>query len=259
MADIQAKLSDVELDGSAGGGMVTVTLNGKGEVRRVKIDPGPGRSERGRDPRGSPGRGVQRCQGQGRGLRAGGDGQAHRRAKSAGRAQAAVLIADGGARARRSDRAAGEVARARSALGAARGAASDQAARDVAATPCGRAHRRREPGAQVLELRQSRCRRSLLDLRRARARRPPDLRGRGRRRSVGARALGRVSRALPRARRHPVGDRRLRPAGSGDRSAPGAGRRRSRSARSFSRPAPRSTVRPPPTTSRIAWCRPASR
>jgi DNA-binding YbaB/EbfC family protein len=39
MADMQAKLSDVELDGSAGGGMVTVTLNGKGEMRRVKIDP----------------------------------------------------------------------------------------------------------------------------------------------------------------------------------------------------------------------------
>ena len=39
MADIQAKLSDVELAGTAGGGMVTVTLNGKGEMRRVKIDP----------------------------------------------------------------------------------------------------------------------------------------------------------------------------------------------------------------------------
>ena len=38
MAEMQAKLSDVELDGSAGGGMVTVTLNGKGEMRRVKID-----------------------------------------------------------------------------------------------------------------------------------------------------------------------------------------------------------------------------
>jgi DNA-binding YbaB/EbfC family protein len=38
MADMQAKLSDVELDGSAGGGMVTVTVNGKGEMRRVKID-----------------------------------------------------------------------------------------------------------------------------------------------------------------------------------------------------------------------------
>jgi DNA-binding YbaB/EbfC family protein len=39
MADIQARLSDVELAGSAGGGMVTVTLNGKGDMRRVKIDP----------------------------------------------------------------------------------------------------------------------------------------------------------------------------------------------------------------------------
>jgi DNA-binding YbaB/EbfC family protein len=39
MADIQARLSDVELDGSAGGGMVTVTLNGKGDMRRVKIEP----------------------------------------------------------------------------------------------------------------------------------------------------------------------------------------------------------------------------
>jgi hypothetical protein len=38
MADMQAKLSDVELDGSAGGGMVSGTMNGKGEMRRVKID-----------------------------------------------------------------------------------------------------------------------------------------------------------------------------------------------------------------------------
>jgi nucleoid-associated protein EbfC len=38
MAEMQAKLNDVELDGSAGGGMVAVTLNGKGEMRRVKID-----------------------------------------------------------------------------------------------------------------------------------------------------------------------------------------------------------------------------
>jgi len=38
MAEMQAKLVDVELSGSAGGGMVQVTLNGKGEMRRVKID-----------------------------------------------------------------------------------------------------------------------------------------------------------------------------------------------------------------------------
>lgn len=39
MAEMQEKLAEVEIAGSAGGGMVTVTLNGKGEMRQVKIDP----------------------------------------------------------------------------------------------------------------------------------------------------------------------------------------------------------------------------
>jgi DNA-binding YbaB/EbfC family protein len=38
MADMQAKLNEIELAGAAGGGMVTVTLNGKCEMRQVKID-----------------------------------------------------------------------------------------------------------------------------------------------------------------------------------------------------------------------------
>ena len=38
MADMQAKLADIEVAGAAGGGMVSVTLNGKGEMRKVKID-----------------------------------------------------------------------------------------------------------------------------------------------------------------------------------------------------------------------------
>jgi len=38
MAELQAKLEAVELSGSSGGGMVQVTLNGKGEMRRIKID-----------------------------------------------------------------------------------------------------------------------------------------------------------------------------------------------------------------------------
>jgi hypothetical protein len=38
MAEMQAKLAEVEMSGNAGGGMVRVTLNGKGEMRRVKID-----------------------------------------------------------------------------------------------------------------------------------------------------------------------------------------------------------------------------
>ncbi|HEX6142743.1 MAG TPA: YbaB/EbfC family nucleoid-associated protein [Geminicoccaceae bacterium] len=39
MAEMQEKLAGIEIAGSAGGGMVAVTLNGKGEMRKVKIDP----------------------------------------------------------------------------------------------------------------------------------------------------------------------------------------------------------------------------
>ncbi|HEY7609480.1 MAG TPA: YbaB/EbfC family nucleoid-associated protein [Alphaproteobacteria bacterium] len=37
--EVQAKLAATEISGSAGGGAVSVTLTGKGEMRRVKIDP----------------------------------------------------------------------------------------------------------------------------------------------------------------------------------------------------------------------------
>ncbi len=39
MAEMQERLADIEVSGGAGGGMVTATLNGKGELRRLKIDP----------------------------------------------------------------------------------------------------------------------------------------------------------------------------------------------------------------------------
>jgi DNA-binding YbaB/EbfC family protein len=39
MAELQSQLEQVEMTGSAGGGMVSVTVNGKGEARQVKIDP----------------------------------------------------------------------------------------------------------------------------------------------------------------------------------------------------------------------------
>jgi DNA-binding YbaB/EbfC family protein len=38
MAEMQEQLAAVEMTGSAGGGMVQVTLNGKSEARAVKID-----------------------------------------------------------------------------------------------------------------------------------------------------------------------------------------------------------------------------
>jgi len=39
MQDMQQELADMEIIGQSGAGMVTVTLNGKGEMRGVKIDP----------------------------------------------------------------------------------------------------------------------------------------------------------------------------------------------------------------------------
>ncbi|MEE8394106.1 MAG: YbaB/EbfC family nucleoid-associated protein [Rhodospirillales bacterium] len=39
MGEMQEKLAAVEITGSSGGGMVEVTLNGKAEVRKVRIDP----------------------------------------------------------------------------------------------------------------------------------------------------------------------------------------------------------------------------
>jgi len=39
MAELQEQLASEEVSGASGGGMVRVTLNGKGEARGVKIDP----------------------------------------------------------------------------------------------------------------------------------------------------------------------------------------------------------------------------
>ena len=39
MGEMQAKLAEVEMTGASGGGLVNITLNGKGDVRKIKIDP----------------------------------------------------------------------------------------------------------------------------------------------------------------------------------------------------------------------------
>ena len=39
MQDMQARLAEIEVAGEAGAGMIRVTMNGKGEVKSVKIDP----------------------------------------------------------------------------------------------------------------------------------------------------------------------------------------------------------------------------
>lgn len=38
MQEMQAALGDIEVSGQSGAGMVTVTLNGKGDVKKVKLD-----------------------------------------------------------------------------------------------------------------------------------------------------------------------------------------------------------------------------
>ena len=39
MTEMQAQLERLEIVGQAGGGMVSITLNGKGEMRGMKVDP----------------------------------------------------------------------------------------------------------------------------------------------------------------------------------------------------------------------------
>jgi len=39
MAEMQERLAETEVTGVSGGGMIEVTLNGKAEMRRIKIDP----------------------------------------------------------------------------------------------------------------------------------------------------------------------------------------------------------------------------
>jgi DNA-binding YbaB/EbfC family protein len=39
MQEMQAKLESMEVEGASGAGMVTLTLNGRGDMKRVKIDP----------------------------------------------------------------------------------------------------------------------------------------------------------------------------------------------------------------------------
>ncbi len=39
MAEMQAKMEAMEIQGSSGAGMVQLTLSGKGDLKRVKLDP----------------------------------------------------------------------------------------------------------------------------------------------------------------------------------------------------------------------------
>ena len=73
MEAMQAELDQVEVEGTSGGGLVTVKLTGKGEMKGVKIDDSlikPAEKEIARGPRR---RGARRRAAQGRGGDAGED------------------------------------------------------------------------------------------------------------------------------------------------------------------------------------------
>jgi DNA-binding YbaB/EbfC family protein len=38
MAEMQAKLAEIEMIGQSGGGMVSAVMNGKGELKQIKLD-----------------------------------------------------------------------------------------------------------------------------------------------------------------------------------------------------------------------------
>lgn len=39
MAEMQERLAEMSVSGTSGGGMITITLNGKGEMKGISIDP----------------------------------------------------------------------------------------------------------------------------------------------------------------------------------------------------------------------------
>jgi len=48
MAEVQERLAAMEVEGTAGAGLVTVTISGKNDIKKVKIDPSlidPGEAE----------------------------------------------------------------------------------------------------------------------------------------------------------------------------------------------------------------------
>jgi len=43
--EMQQKLAEIEVEGRAGGGLVVATMNGKGELKRLRVDPSLARAD----------------------------------------------------------------------------------------------------------------------------------------------------------------------------------------------------------------------
>src|SRR5262245_26791632 len=85
MEAMQSELDQLEVEGTSGGGLVTVTLSGKGEMKSVKIDTHADQALGEGDRRGSHRRGPRRRAAQGRDAAAGEDEERRRRPAAAAR------------------------------------------------------------------------------------------------------------------------------------------------------------------------------
>ncbi len=90
METMQAELEQIEVDGTSGGGLVTVRLSGKGEMKSVKIDELADQAAGEGDRRGPHRGGPRRCAPQGRDAGAGQDEGRHRRIAAAARPEAVL-------------------------------------------------------------------------------------------------------------------------------------------------------------------------
>ena len=91
MAEMQAKVEAMETEGQSGAGMVVVTLSGKGDLRRVKIDPKLADPAETGDAGGSAGFGACRCEAQAGCDDGGRDVQSDGRNAAPGRDETAIL------------------------------------------------------------------------------------------------------------------------------------------------------------------------
>ena len=79
MQALQAELDSIEVEGTSGGGLVSVRLSAKGDLKGVKIDDSLMKPDGKGNRRGPAGGGARRRAAQGRSRHAGQDEGAHRR------------------------------------------------------------------------------------------------------------------------------------------------------------------------------------
>ena len=85
LQDAQAELDTIEVEGTAGGGVVLVKVTGKGALKAINIDPSLMNADEKENSGGSYRRGHERCPRQGRSGRARPDGGSHQGHASAAR------------------------------------------------------------------------------------------------------------------------------------------------------------------------------